>query len=153
MLTRWTPLAELAGLHRDLDSLFGRVFGEGTGNAVDSFTPAANVHRDGGNWLVSMSIPGVPPEKVDINVTGRTLRVRGERTLDHVATRGEAISNEISYGRFEREFTLPEDIDVDHVHAAYRHGILALTLPLKESARPRRIEVQTTPEKKQLQAA
>jgi len=95
-MTRWTPWTELAGLHRDLDSIFGRVFGEA-----------------------------------------------GSR---------QPVLSELSYGRFEREFTLPEDIDAHHVEGTYRYGMLELVLPLKEGAKPRRIEVKAAPEAKQLHA-
>jgi len=156
-LTRWTPFGELASLHRDLDSLFGRVFDETTrSQSVDSigaFTPAAEVKRDGDKWLISMAIPGIAPEQVEIDVVGRTLRLRGERGVDQGAEKVQPILSEISYGRFEREFTLPEDIDSEKVQATYRQGMLELTLPLKESAKRRRIEVDVTPETRQLQAA
>ena len=152
-VTRWTPWTELAGLHRDLDSIFGRVFGEtGSRQSVDSFVPAADVRREGDTWLLSMALPGVSPDKVEIDVVGRTLRVRGERNATE-KSKSEPVVSEISYGRFEREFTLPEDIDAQHVEAAYRHGMLELVLPLSEGAKPRRIEVKATPEAKQLHAA
>ena len=61
--------------------------------------------------------------------------------------------SEISYGRFEREFALPEDIDAEHVQATYRHGMLELVLPVSEGAKPRRIEVKAAPEAKQIRAA
>jgi HSP20 family protein len=152
-VTRWTPWTELAGLHRDLDSIFGRVFGEtGARQSVDSFTPAADLRREGDTWMLSMALPGVSPDKVEIDVVGRTLRVRGERIATE-KSKSEPIVSEISYGRFEREFTLPEDIDAQHVEATYRHGMLELVLPLSEGAKPRRIEVKATPEAKQLHAA
>jgi HSP20 family protein len=151
-MTRWTPWTELAGVHRDLDALFSRVFGDTVRSqtALDSFTPAADLLRDGDTWKVSLALPGIAPENVDIEVVGRTLRVRGERASDG---KGQPVLGEITYGRFEREFTLPEDIDAQHVEATYRHGMLELLLPLKESAKPRRIEVKTEPEMRQLQAA
>jgi HSP20 family protein len=153
-LTRWTPWSELAGMHRDLDSLFSRTFGDtGRPRAVDSFTPAAEVIRDGDRWNVSLALPGVPPDKVDIDIVGRTLRVRGERIVEEKRENVEPVISEIVYGRFEREFTLPEDIDAEHVHAIYRHGMLEMVLPLKESAKPRRIDVKTAPDVKQLHAA
>ena len=62
-------------------------------------------------------------------------------------------SSEITYGRFEREFTLPEEIDAQHVQATYRHGMLELVLPLAEGAKPHRIAVKAAPEDKQLHAA
>lgn len=157
-MTRWTPFTELATLHRDLDSLFGRMFGESSrqqssSSPVSTFTPAADVTRAGDKWTVAMALPGIDPKNVEINIVGRTLRVRGERSFAGYAEGAEPVLSEISYGRFEREFTLPEDIDSDKVQATCRHGMLELMLPLKESAQPRRVEIQATPDAKQLQAA
>jgi HSP20 family protein len=138
-------------MHRDLDSLFSRVFGDTVrSQSVDAFTPAADVRRDGDTWKVSVALPGIAPEKVDIDIVGRTLRVRGERAAEEKA---EAVISEITYGRFEREFTLPEEIDVQHAQATYRHGMLELALPLAEGAKPHRIAVKAAPESKQLHAA
>lgn len=155
-MTRWTPWTELAGLHRDLDSMFGRVFGE-TGarqttdsSSLTSFTPAANVRREGDKWLVSLALPGISPDKVDIDIVGRTLRVRGERISEQKA---DPVVSEIIYGRFEREFTLPEEIDAKHVQATYRQGMLDLVLPLSEGAKPHRVQVKAAPESRQLTTA
>src|SRR5687768_17001441 len=75
-MTRWTPWTELAGVHRDLDSLFNRVFGDTVrSQSVDAFTPAADLRRDGDTWKVSMALPGISPDKVDIDIVGRTLRI------------------------------------------------------------------------------
>jgi HSP20 family protein len=153
-MTRWTPFTELATLHRDLDSLFGRLFGEFGQSLGSSLTPAVDVSKVGDKWTMSMAIPGIDPKDVEIDIVGRTLRVRGERTAKGNADGVEPVLSEISYGRFEREFTLPDDIDQDKVQAAYRHGMLELTLPLVESAKPRRIEIETTaPEARQIKAA
>ena len=150
-MTRWTPWTELAGVHRDLDSIFSRVFGETVRpNSGDVFSPAANVRRDGDMWKVSLALPGISPEKVDIDVVGRALRVRGERAADD---KTEPLIGEITYGRFEREFTLPEEIDAQHVQATYRHGMLELVLPLAEGAKPHRIPVKAVLEDKQIHAA
>ena len=150
-MTRWTPWTELAGMHRDLDSLFNRVFGDTVRSQnVDSFTPAADVRREGDTWRVSLAVPGISPDRVDIDIVGRSLRVRGERSADEKA---EPVISEITYGRFEREFTLPEEIDAQHVEATYRHGMLELVLPLAEGAKPHRIAVNAAPEGKQLHAA
>jgi HSP20 family protein len=153
-MTRWTPWTELVGVHRDLDSIVGRVFG-GTvpRRTVDSFTsltPAADVRREGDKWMVSIAVPGISPDKLDINIVGRTLRMRGERASDE---KTESVMSGIVYGRFEREFTLPDDIDAQHAQATYRYGMLELVLPLKESAKPYRIEVKAAPETEQLHAA
>src|SRR5438128_1514032 len=108
-LNRWNPWTDLAGLHRDLDSIFNRVFGDTVRpQSADAFTPAADVRRDGDRWKVSLALPGISPDKVDIDLVGQSLRVHGERVSEEKA---EAVISEIAYGRFEREFTLPEDVD------------------------------------------
>jgi HSP20 family protein len=150
-MSRWTPWTEFAGVHRDLDSLFNRVFGETVRPySGEFFIPAANVRREGDTWNVSLALPGISPEKVDIDIVGRALRVRGERTADE---EGEPVIGEITYGRFEREFTLPEEIDAQHVQATYRHGMLELVVPLAERAKPHRIAVKAPREDEQLHAA
>jgi HSP20 family protein len=150
-MTRWTPWTELAGVHRDLDSLFNRMFGEmPRPQHADGFTPAADVRRDGEKWNVAMALPGIAPEDVHIDIVGRTLRVRGERRTPDAT---QSFINEIPYGQFEREFTLPEEIDAKHVQATYRHGMLELALPLAEAAKPHRITVKAASENKQLQVA
>jgi HSP20 family protein len=97
-----------------------------------------------------LALPGISPDKVDIDIVGRTLRVRGQRTTEEKA---EPVMSEITYGRFEREFTLPEEIDAQYVQATYRHGMLELVLPLAEGAKPHRVAVKAAPEGKQLNAA
>jgi HSP20 family protein len=118
--------------------------------SVEAFTPAADVRRDGETWKVALALPGISPDKVDIDIVGRTLRVRGERTAEE---KTDPILSEIPFGRFEREFTLPEEIDAKHVQATYRHGMLELVLPLAEGAKPRRIAVKAAVDAKQLHAA
>ena len=148
---RWTPWTELADVHRDLDSLFNRVFGETIrGQAVDTFAPPADLRRSGDTWSVIIAVPGVSPDELDIDIAGRTLRVRGERRPDDKTL---PVVNEITYGRVEREFTLPEEIDARHVQATYRHGMLEVTLPVAEGAKPNRIKVEAAPDTNQLQAA
>jgi HSP20 family protein len=150
-MTRWTPWTELAGVHRDLDSLFNRMFSDTIrSQSVEAFTPAADVRRNGETWKVALALPGISPDKVDIAIVGRTLRVRGERTAEE---KTEPIMSEIAFGRFEREFTLPEEIDAKHVQATYRHGMLELVLPLAEGAKPHRIAVKAAADGKQLHAA
>jgi HSP20 family protein len=155
-LTRWNPFSELDVLHRDLDALFGRAFGDASAPWRDWHsmrTPEADVTRDGDKWTIHVSVPGVAPEKLDVSVEGRTLRVRGERQRGSAPESGETILREIGEGRFEREFTLPDEIDADHVDAKYVNGIISLTLPIKESAKPRRIPIDGSAETKELRAA
>ncbi len=153
MLSTFNPWNELATLHRDLDAFFGRQLSSLASQEhrvvkADTFTPAAEVVKDGDKWMVSMYIPGVDANSIDIEVVGQMLRVRAERSREKSV---EPYVSEISYGRFEREFALPADIDADHVEATYRNGVLELALPVSESAKPRRIAISTS-DTKQLTA-
>jgi HSP20 family protein len=154
-LTTFNPWNDLAVLHRDLDAFFDPRFASfvpqrDTVAKAETFTPAAEIVKDGDRWMVSMYIPGVDAGSIDIEVVGHTLRVRGERPREMNVV---PYVCEIPYGRFEREFALTADIDADHVEASYRNGVLELTLPVKESAKPRRIAIATDGGRKQLTAA
>ena len=132
---------ELMSLQRDMDRLFDRVFGGGEkGTGVEGlFTPAMDVYRSGEGWRAEVALPGIDPKEVQIDVAGNALTIRGERKRGRED--GERHLSEIRYGRFERTIALPDTIDADKVHASYRNGVLAIELPLKESAKPRRIEI------------
>jgi HSP20 family protein len=140
MLTRWSPFEELTSLHREMDRLFSRTWGDqqtATNNAA-AFVPAIEVASEKDGWNVRLALPGVDPNDVHVEVAGNTLVVRGERRRE---SKNEPYLSEITYGRFERSLTLPDSIDGDKVTAAYRNGLLELSLPLRESVKPRKIEI------------
>jgi HSP20 family protein len=140
--TRWSPFEELNSLHREMDRLFGREYGDsGTPGA---FAPALEVHSGKDAWHVRVALPGVDPKNVQIDLSGDTLTIRGERSpIQPVGTdKAQTHVSEIAYGRFERILTLPDAIDSEKVSASYNNGMLELALPLRESVKPRRIEVK-----------
>jgi HSP20 family protein len=150
-MSRWNPFEEMQVMQREFDRLFGRTAGErprAEGSPV--FAPAMEVAGENEGWYVRLALPGIDPAEVQVEVTGNQLVVRGERKEER---RGEAktFMSEISYGRFERTLMLPETLDADRVKASFRHGVLELTLPLREAAKPRRIEV-TSDERKSIAA-
>jgi HSP20 family protein len=147
MLTRWSPFEELTSLHREMDRLFGRAFGDAQAAPAGqaSFAPAIEVTSEKDGWNVRLALPGVDPKDVHIEVAANTLTVRGERRREG---KGEPYLSEITYGRFERTLQLPESIDGEKVAATYRNGLLELRLPLRESVKPRKIEIAVEDEKK-----
>jgi HSP20 family protein len=153
-LTRWNPFEELSTLHRELDRLFNRVFGDeraGVGQTWETFSPAMEVYSNDEACIVRLSLPGVDPKKVDVTVTGQTLTVRGERRRPEDVSEDRLYVSEIPYGRFERIFTLPEAVDGEKVKASYINGVLEIRMPLKEAAKPRRVEI-AAPEPRALAA-
>ena len=147
MLTRWSPFEELTGLHREMDRLFSRAFGDSAAvTQGTSFTPAIEVTSEKDGWNVQLALPGVDPKDVQIEVAGNTLMVRGERRREQ---KNEPQFSEITYGRFERTLQLPDSIDGEKVSASYRNGVLVMHLPLHESVKPRRIQIAVDEEKKE----
>lgn len=140
-VNRWNPFEELTTLHRDMDRVFGRQWGENAPSRTDrAWTPPSEIATSEDGWRVRVALPGIDPDKVQIDLRGNTLRISGERptaTDQH----SELYHTELAYGPFERTLTVPSNVSGDQVTAAYRYGMLELTLPIAESAKPRRIEI------------
>jgi HSP20 family protein len=141
-LTRWNPFEELTSLHRELDRVFGRSWGEFPAGKGWSWVPATEVTSDEHGWTVRMALPGIEPKDVHVDLTHNVLTVSGERATEVKSEeKAERHMSEIGYGHFERSFTLPENVAAEDVAAHFDNGMLELRLPLREAAKPRRIEI------------
>ena len=138
-LTRWRPFNEMTDSHGDVDRVFGRLLGDWPAAPEWSWLPATEATSGSEGWTLRMALPGIDPKDVHVELTGRVLTISGERSVKDEQTARHL--SEIGYGRFERRFTLPEDIAVDDVTATFEHGMLELTLPTAESAKSRRIDI------------
>lgn len=144
--------SELRSVHRDLGHLFDMAFGsQATPSLAAHVVPPLDLMKSDRGWIATIALPGVVPDQIQVEVNGRNVRVRAAQPDGQPA--GEFYVLEIARGTFERTFALADDIDVDRVQAAYRHGLLELTLPLKESAQPRRVAIRETSEARQLTPA
>lgn len=150
----------LFGLMRDLDSMrreIDRTFedaGRGwvhrpmsrvsflPGRATRRY-PLINIHGDEQNVYVEALAPGVDPESFDVSVKGDQLTISGEKAPANGDVKAEEFHRtERSAGKFIRTFTLPSEIDQDKVQANYKNGLLLVTLPKAESAKPKEISVK-----------
>lgn len=127
-------------LQEDFNRLFGRLapFAAPTGSSL----PLVNLWEDENALFVEADLPGLDPATLDVFVTeGNQLTVQGERTAPEV--QGSAwVRQERPFGRFTRVIGLPSLVDADKVEASYDAGVLRLTLPKSEAARPRKIAVK-----------
>ncbi|MEW6133768.1 MAG: Hsp20/alpha crystallin family protein [Pseudomonadota bacterium] len=103
--------------------------------------PAVDVVEDAGGITLYADLPGVPKDKLALQVEGDTLTIEGEIALD-LPEGMEASHAEIGLPRFRRQFTLSKELDTDKVSAEFRQGVLKLRIPKAEHAQPRRIEVK-----------
>ena len=149
-VTRWNPFDELPSLHREMERMFGRSWGEFPAERSWSWVPATEVTSDEQGWKVQMALPGIDPKDVHVDLNRNVLTITGERTMKVKGEKSEQHLSEIGYGRFDRSFTLPENVDLTKVGANFENGMLELTLPVTEAAKPRRIEItggKTIPKK------
>ena len=111
-------------------------------------TPAVpmDAYRHGETFVVHFDLPGVDQSSIDVQVEQNVLTVRAERNWQPVEG-DEVMVAERRHGQFTRQLFLGEGLDGDNIHASYENGVLTLTIPLAERAKPRRIEVSTTGER------
>jgi HSP20 family protein len=105
--------------------------------------PLVNVGEDKDHVYVEAMAPGLDPDSLEISVQQGQLRIAGEKPAITPEVKAEAYHrNERSAGRFVRTMTLPTDVDADNVKAQYKNGLLLLTLPKAEEAKPKQISVE-----------
>jgi len=104
------------------------------------WVPALDVLEDHDNLIVRAELPGMRKEDIEISIQEGVLSITGERKEEKKAS-GEAYRAERFFGRFHRAVTLPKAVAVEKVKASYKDGVLAITLPKTEEAKPRQIQV------------
>ena len=106
------------------------------------WTPAVDILETENELVVKMDIPEVEPKDVDIRLENHQLTVKGERKFENREDNKAYHRVERSYGTFARTFTLPDTVDTEKVRADFKNGVLNITLPKKEVAKPRTIKVE-----------
>lgn len=158
-LTKWSPSRELWSLQREMDDLINRVFGRGERGmpflaSLGRYNfPAIDCVREGNNVIVHAELPGIDPKDVEITVTGNLLTIRGERKMEKKVEEEDYFLREIGVGTFERSITLPVDVNVEHIKANYKKGLLEITLPAQTALKGKKIEISMEEEPKKIRAA
>jgi HSP20 family protein len=123
----------LANLQDELDRLFE--------SPLRAWTPALDVQEDKDNYSVSLELPGLKREDIQVTLNDGALVISGERNSEKVAEGIEVHRQERFYGKFQRALTLSAPVAADKVKAHYKDGILTVTLPKTEEAKPKQIDV------------
>jgi HSP20 family protein len=131
-LSRWSPFDDISNFQREMDRVFNQFWTDLPTRTARN-TGAFQVTASDDAWRLDIPLPGVDPKDVNLQVAGNTLNIRAELPEDKG---GNAT-------RYEQTVTLPQFLDIDKLTASHYHGMLRLSLPLKEAVRPRRIQIQT----------
>lgn len=143
---------ELNRMQRDMDRFLvtGRTPRRCAPRSLVSFLPGRaartrpliNISEDADNIYVDALTPGVDPQSLDISMTGDQLTISGEKkALPKEIASGNVLRNERIGGRFQRSTTLPREVDRERIEASYKSGVLKITLPKAEKAKPKKIQV------------
>jgi HSP20 family protein len=124
---------------RDLDRLAERMFSSGVDWGQSMRAMPMDLYREGDHWMLVADLPGIDPRSIDVDVDGRVLTIRAERPEGPKDV--EWLVNERVSGTFTRQVTLGDGVDLEHITASYAEGVLRLTLPVVEAAKPRKIAV------------
>jgi HSP20 family protein len=127
-------------MFEDWPRLVGRRIGEEEG-LRGSWMPAVDIRETKDSIDVTAELPGIEPKEVDVSVEGNLLTIRGERRREDVKDDETVHRVEREYGMFERAFTLPRSADPEKIAADFKDGVLRLSVPKKEEAKPKAIKI------------
>ena len=129
----WPTFGRLTSLQDELDRLFE--------SPLTGWAPALDVHEDKDSFSIRAELPGMKREDIEVSLQDSVLVISGERKEEKIAEGTEVHRQERFYGRFSRALTLPSAVAGDQVKAQYKDGILTVTLPKAEEAKPKAITV------------
>jgi HSP20 family protein len=150
-MAQWNPFTEMETLRRDIDRAFEQMgIAQGPANRVAFLPgrgprryPLINLSEDKDNLYIEALTPGVDPQSLDVSVLRNRLTLSGEKVRVPADVKPEAFHrSERSSGKFVRTFDLPIEVSEEKIKAEYKNGLLVITLPKAEKAKPRQVSVK-----------
>jgi HSP20 family protein len=142
MIDRYDPFGRATSLHQMMDSLLSDAFvmpRDAQGSPASS--APLNMYEEGDTLVVEAGLPGIRPDDIDVNIERGMLTIRGESKSENERKERSYLVREQRTGSFTRTVRLPETYDADACQATFEDGVLRLTFPKSEQARPRRIQI------------
>jgi HSP20 family protein len=109
--------------------------------SITTWAPAVDIFETQQELVVKADLPDIKPEELDIRVENNILTIRGERKFEKKVTEDKYLRVERSYGSFSRSFSLANTVNAEAIKAEYKNGVLTLTVPKREEAKPKQIKV------------
>ena len=140
-LNRFEPFRSTSGLESQVSRLFNELFDRSQESNLTSWAPAVDIFENEHELVVKADLPDVKPEELDIRVENNILTIRGERKFEKKVDEKNYLRVERSYGSFARSFALANTVNSEAINADYKDGVLTLTIPKREEAKPKQIKV------------
>jgi HSP20 family protein len=141
-LSRFEPFRGVTTLQDQINRLFGDAFErQGEESSLTSWAPAVDIFETEHELVVKADIPEIDPKELDIRVENNILTIRGERKFESKVSQDKYLRVERAYGSFSRSFSLANTVNSEAIKADYQNGVLTLTVPKREEAKPKQIKV------------
>ena len=145
-INRWEqPFRGATTLQEQFNRVFGDVVGRtGEESNLTPWAPEVDIYETENELVVKADLPDVNPQDLDIRVENNILTIRGERKFDKKVNEDNYLRIERSYGSFSRSFSLANSVKSEAIKADYQNGVLTLSIPKREEAKPKQIKVNVT---------
>ncbi len=141
-VARWEPFRGVTSLQEQVNRLFNDAFDrQGEESSLTAWAPAVDIYETEHELVVKADLPDVDPKDLDIRVENNVLTIRGERKFEKKVNEENYLRVERAYGSFARSFTLANFVNSDAIKADYQNGVLTLSIPKREEAKPKQIKV------------
>ena len=143
-LSAWPGFLQFSGLRSEIDRFFDAPLAEfaRASHLLSGWAPALDVHEDKDRFVVSVELPGMKKDDIHISLHEGSLSISGERKSEEKIGNASVYRAERFVGQFQRTVALPGPVATDKVKAQYKDGVLSVTLPKTEEAKPKQIDVQ-----------
>ena len=146
-IVRWDPFRELNAVQDRMNRLFGDVYRAADDDVMRRgvWTPPVDIYNSGKHELViKAELPDMQREDIQLTVENNTLTISGEKRMDSELKEENCHRVERAYGTFSRSFTLPNVVDTEKIKAEFKDGLLRVTLPKREEAKPKQISISVS---------
>ncbi|WP_417914557.1 Hsp20/alpha crystallin family protein [Candidatus Electronema sp. JM] len=143
-LSVWDPFREMEALLDRYSKSAKKLGSSGEIREMEAgdWMPTVDILENDHSFVVRTELPGVEKDDVKVHINNGVLTIKGEKKIESKDDKRHRV--ECAYGSFVRSFTLPQDVDIEKVEAAYKNGILNLAIPKQEKAKPKQIEVKVS---------
>jgi HSP20 family protein len=147
-VSRWDPFQDLLAIQDEMNQLFGRAVGQGPGRGQGQsgdrvWAPALDISERKDAYVVTVEVPGIKAEDLDITLEDGLLTIQGERRFTQESTEQQFHRVERRYGSFRRSITLPAQVQAEQIEASFEDGVLQVIVPKAEEAKPKKISVRS----------
>ena len=146
-IVRWDPFRDLMTIQERMNRLFDQTLSKTRGDDEEGLTastwsPPVDIFETADSIVLKAELPGVTRENIDIQVRDNALTLKGERRFEREVKDENYLRIERSYGAFQRGFNLPAMIQQDKIKAVFKDGVLEVTLPKAEEAKPKQVKIE-----------